>query len=201
MDTINSSINERVAAQVHGLRSRLGLSLESLAHSCGVSRSMISLIERGEASSTAAVLERLATGLGVPLAQLFDAPGERASSPTPIARRKEQPEWRDPVSGYVRRNVSPVHMPGSFRIVEVEFPAGSHVAFETTVHEPALLQQIWVLAGSIQVSVGAQTHQLERGDCLAMQLDQLIVFANPGKKPARYAVVIAATPAACVSKR
>jgi quercetin dioxygenase-like cupin family protein len=157
---------------------------------------MISLIERGEASSTATVLERLATALGVPLAQLFDAPSDRVSSSTPLARRREQPEWRDPASGYVRRNVSPVHTPASFRIVEVEFPAGGHVAFETTEHEPTLHQQIWVLAGSMQVSVGKQTHQLERGDCLAMQLDQLIVFANPGAKPARYAVVIAATPAA-----
>jgi transcriptional regulator with XRE-family HTH domain len=62
MDTIESSINERVAAQVRGLRAQLGLSLEALARSSGVSRSMISLIERGEASSTATVLERLATG-------------------------------------------------------------------------------------------------------------------------------------------
>jgi quercetin dioxygenase-like cupin family protein len=152
---------------------------------------MISLIERGEASSTAVVLDRLATGLGVPLAQLFDPPTDNAPSTSPIARRSEQATWRDPASGYVRRNVSPAQSGGSFRIVEVEFPAGGHVAFETTVHEPPLHQQVWVLAGSIQVTLGDQTHRLGRGDCLAMQLDQLIVFANPGEKPARYAVVIA----------
>ena len=201
MDAMENPINERVAAQVRNLRSHRGLSLESLAKCSGVSRSMISLIERGEASSTAVVLERLATGLGVPLAQLFDAPSDAVDSSAPIARRSKQPEWRDHASGYVRRNVSPAHAQGSFRIVEVEFPAGGHVAFETTVHEPPLHQQVWVLAGSVHVTVGEQTHKLERGDCLAMHLDQSIVFANPGDKAARYAVVVGAMPTALASRR
>lgn len=201
MDTTESTIGERIAGHVRQLRSHRGLSLEALAKCSGVSRSMISLIERGKASCTAVVLERLATGLGVPLAKLFDVPRGGLISTPPIARRSDQPAWRDPASGYVRRNVSPAHATEPFRIVEVEFPAGGQVAFETTVHEPPLCQQIWVLAGRIQVTEGSQTHKLERGDCLVMRLDQLIVFSNPGEKAARYAVVIGARAAAIASNR
>ena len=73
----------RIAHRVHTLRQQRGLSLEALAQRCNVSKSMISLIERGESSPTAVVLERLAVGLGVALASLFDddaAPPSRSST-------------------------------------------------------------------------------------------------------------------------
>ena len=67
-------INDRIAARARQIRADQGLALDALAERSGVSRSMISLIERGESSPTAVVLEKLATGLGVPLASFFDAP-------------------------------------------------------------------------------------------------------------------------------
>ena len=102
------------------------LSLDALARKTGVSRSMISVIERGESSPTAVVLEKLAAGLGVPLASLFDGPTSDAkTSCGPVARRKDQPQWQDPASGYRRRNVSPPGVPQPMQIVEVHFPPGS----------------------------------------------------------------------------
>jgi transcriptional regulator with XRE-family HTH domain len=186
-------INARIAARVRALRAAAGLSLEGLAEACGVSRSMISLIERGESSPTAVVLEKLAAGLGVPLAALFDAPEARA---VPLSRRKDQVEWRDPASGYVRRNVSPAGFPSPIHIVEVLFPAGARVAYETAARPGVQHQQIWVLQGTIEVTVGRTNHRLEAGDCLAMVLDQPITFRNRTAKSARYAVVICHDPAA-----
>src|SRR6476469_2472252 len=93
------SLNRRIAARVKELRAARGLSLDALAGKSGVSRSMISLIERGESSPTAVVLEKLAGGLGVMLASLFDAsPTEPQATRSPVARREEQPLWRDPAS-------------------------------------------------------------------------------------------------------
>ncbi|MGO9593756.1 MAG: helix-turn-helix domain-containing protein [Steroidobacteraceae bacterium] len=85
---------------------------------------MISLIERGEASPTAVLLERLAWGLGVPLARMFDAPADESAAPQAIVRHAGQPQWRDSASGYLRRNVSPLHRPSPIQIVDVDFPAG-----------------------------------------------------------------------------
>lgn len=187
-ESIATDLNQRIAQRVRSLRADRGLSLEALATRSGVSRSMISLVERGESSPTAVVLEKLATGLGVALASLFDAPRPSAD---PVARAKEQPPWRDPQSGYVRRNVSPSGVSSPIQIVEVLFPAGARVAYETGSREPRVHQQVWVHEGTIDVTVGDQRHRLQAGDCLALVLDKPLHYHNPTRKPARYAVVLA----------
>lgn len=192
-----SDLNQRIAERVRELRAAQALSLDALANKSGVSRSMISLIERGESSPTAVVLEKLAAGLGVILASLFDAPVAAAQTPTgPVARRDDQPQWQDPASGYLRRNVSPPGVPQPMQIVEVHFPRGGRVAFETSGRDMLVHQQVWVLEGAINITLGTERHRLREGDCLAMQLDRPTMFHNPTRKPARYAVVIASeTPA------
>jgi transcriptional regulator with XRE-family HTH domain len=192
-----SDLNLRIAERVRELRSKRGLSLDALAKTSGVSRSMISLIERGESSPTAVVLEKLAGGLGVVLASLFDAPATADRAPSgPLARRADQHEWKDPASGYVRRNVSPAGAAHPMQIVEVRFPAGARVAFENAGRDVRAYQQVWVLDGAIDVTVGTERHRLQKGDCLAMQLDRPTMFHNPTRQPARYAVVIASEPLA-----
>ena len=185
-----SDLNRRIARRVRELRTAQGLSLDGLAAQSGVSRSMLSLIERGEASPTAVVLEKLATGLRVMLASLFDAPNEAADSGrSPVARREDQPEWQDPGSGYIRRNVSPASVPQPMQIVEVDFPPGGRVNFETGAREQRVYQQIWLLKGVMEISFGREHHRLREGDCLAMELNQPTVFYNPTRKRARFAVV------------
>ena len=186
-----SPLTERIARRVRDLRTTHGLSLDALAAHCGVSRSMISLIERGESSPTAVLLEKLAAGLGVPLAALFDAPPAGAE---PVSRRADQLSWRDPASGYVRRNVSPGGFASPTQIVEVSFPAGARVAYETGAREPRVHQQVWVLEGRIEVTLGADAHLLDAGDCLALVLDRPVAYRNPTRRRARYAVVITTEP-------
>src|SRR5215470_2037234 len=138
-----SGVNERIAGRVRELRAARGLSLDALAGKSGVSRSMISVIERGESSPTAVVLEKLATGLGVTMPALFEAPAAAARTPSgPLARRDDQPQWRDPASGYLRRNVSPAGVPQPMQIVEILFPAGGRVAFETGARDVHVHQQV-----------------------------------------------------------
>jgi transcriptional regulator with XRE-family HTH domain len=190
-ETIERDLNMRIAERVRDLRASRALSLEALAERSGVSRSMISLIERDESSPTAVLLERLATGLGVPLASLFEAP---VASADPIARRADQAQWRDPASGYVRRNVSPSGFASPIRIVEVEFPAGARVAFDTGARDVRVHQQVWVLDGAIDVWVGDERHQLRTGDCFAFVLDRPTAFHNRTRKITRYAVVVVSQP-------
>lgn len=192
MKDATADLNHRIAARIRELRAGHGLSLAALARKSGVSRSMISVIERGESSPTAVVLERLAGGLGVTLASLFDAPtAAPAPARGPLARRTDQPVWKDPASGYVRRNVSPAGVPQPMQIVEVRFPAHARVAFENGRRDARVHQQVWMLAGTMDVTVGTTRHRLGAGDCLAMQLDEPTMFHNPTRTAARYAVVLA----------
>ncbi|MES2951705.1 MAG: helix-turn-helix domain-containing protein [Pseudomonadota bacterium] len=182
-----SDINQRIAQRVGALRAERGLSLDILAKKCDVSRSMISLIERGESSPTAVVLDKLAFGLGVTLASLFEAPQPDAS---PLVRRAEQLLWTDPQSGYRRRNISPPHFRSPIQIVEVEFPAGAKVSYAAGLREVGVHQQVWMLEGCMELVFDGQCHRLQTGDCLAMQENQHIVFQNTCKQAARYAVVV-----------
>jgi transcriptional regulator with XRE-family HTH domain len=190
-----SALPQRIAGRVRELRAAQGLSLDSLARQSGVSRSMLSLIERGESSPTAVVLEKLAVGLGVTLASLFDPPtaADQASA-GPVARRADQLQWQDPGSGYLRRNVSPPGIRQPIRLVEVHFPPRQRVAFENGARDRLVHQQVWMLEGEMEITLGAERHRLREGDCLAMQLDRPTMFHNPTRKPARYAVVIASEP-------
>ncbi|MFA2962081.1 XRE family transcriptional regulator [Acinetobacter pittii] len=182
-------INIRIAQQVREIRLARGYTLDILASRCQVSRSAISLIERGEASPTAVVLEKLANGLGVPLTQLFDSP-QNTQSPQPMVRRTQQAEWKDPETGYIRRQVSPPNWKSPFQIVEIEFPAQSRVTYETSTNSKVVLQQIWVIEGQIDIQLGENFYALQKGDCLAMQLDQPIIYSNPSSKAARYILVV-----------
>jgi transcriptional regulator with XRE-family HTH domain len=196
--TPDDDVNARIAARVGDLRAERGHTLDALAERSGVSRSAISAIERGAANPTAVVLERLATGLDVPLASLFDGPAataEPAAAPGPLVRRADQLRWRDPQSGYVRRNVSPPGWPSPIRITEVELPPGATVAYETAERAVVIDQQLWVLAGEVEVTVGDVVHRLGTGDCLAMRVDRPTAFHNPGDRAVRYAVVVTDRPA------
>lgn len=182
-------ITARLARRVRELRATRGDSLDALAQRSGVSRSNISLIERGQSSPTAAVLDKLSAGLGVTLASLFDeSPSPTAAEPSPLARVAEQPVWADPASGYLRRNVSPPASP--IQLVDVVFPAGARVAYETGEREAEVHQQVWMIEGAMELTVGDAQWRLEAGDCLAMRLDRPIAYRNPGRKAARYLVAL-----------
>jgi uncharacterized cupin superfamily protein len=76
----------------------------------------------------------------------------------------------------------------------VVFPAGARVAYETGARPGVTHQQIWVLQGAIEVTLGRERHGLEAGDCLAMVLDRPIAFRNRTARPARCAVILAHRP-------
>ncbi|MCP3023697.1 helix-turn-helix domain-containing protein [Cupriavidus basilensis] len=185
-------INDLIARRVRTLRDAQGFSLAALAERSGVSRSNISLIERGQSSATATVLDKLSAALGVTVASLFEDSTPLAE-PSPMARVAEQPVWTDPASGYIRRNLSPA-APSPIQLVDVVFPAGKRVAYETAAREADIHQQVWMIDGVMEMTVGDQHWRLETGDCLSMRLDRPIVYKNPTRKPARYVVALATMP-------
>ncbi len=185
-------INQRLARRLRALRDARGFSLDALAERSRVGRSTISLIERGESSPTATVLDKLSSALGVTLASLFEdtAPPE---TPSPLSHAADQPTWTDPASGYVRRNLSPA-VRSPIQLVEVAFPPGERVAYDTGPRDADIHQQIWMIDGTMEITVGDTHWRLETGDCLAMRLDSPIAFHNPTGRPARYLVALSSLP-------
>jgi transcriptional regulator with XRE-family HTH domain len=183
---VTEALSSAIAATLQAARQARGLSGGALADRSGVSRAMISKIERGETQPTAVLLSRLAAALGMTLSELV---AQAEQDQDRLARRDDQPTWTDPDTGYTRRAVSPV-AGGPLELVEVELPAGAEVAFPAEAY--ALTHhQIWVLAGRLTFREGAAEHELAAGDCLQLGPPQPCAFVNRGDAPCRYLVVLA----------
>lgn len=186
MENTDAELDTAIAGRLRQLRSQRSMTLDDLAVASGVSRAMISRIERGEASPTASLLARLCAALGLSLSAFFAE--EKAASP--LARREEQQLWRDPETGYLRRSVSPPGMESPVDIVEVIFPAGARVTFPPHSASRGMTQHIWVFEGEMEMTTADTVYRLREGDCLFMPVGDGHVFHNPADRPARYAVVL-----------
>jgi transcriptional regulator with XRE-family HTH domain len=182
---LNDDPTPLIARRLADERRRRQWTLDDMAKKTGVSKAMLSKLERCEASPTAVLLGRISGALGMTLSTLLapeDPPRSR------LVRRAEQALWKDPQTRYVRRQVSPAGaMP--MQLVEVELPARAEVAFPSASY--AFIDQlIWVLAGTLEFVEGAHVHRLRQGDCLALGPPADCVFRNPGQRPARYLVAV-----------
>ncbi len=158
-------------------------SLAALSEQSGVSKAMISKIERGESSPTTNVLGRLCGAFGLTLSTfLIRAEGAAGS----LSRVDQQPIWTDPETGMVRRLVSP-NAGGKIEIVSVDLPAAAKVVFPATIYG-FFQQTIWVLEGRLTVSEGADENLLEAGDCLELGAPSQVAFENKTKHLCRYVV-------------
>ncbi len=175
----------RLAERLRGEREARGWSLNDLAERSGVSRAMISRIERGEASPTAVLLGRLSGAFGLTLSNLLariENAGER------VRRAKDQPLWRDPETGFVRRAISPAGN-GDLELVAGELPPGAAIAYPASSYA-FIRQQIWMQSGLLDFDEGGIVTRLEAGDCMELGPPSDCRFSNPGTEPARYLVVV-----------
>lgn len=182
----DDALTTALAGTVQRARTERGLSTAELAERSGVSRAMISKVERAEAQPTAALLAKLSAALGLTLSDLI-ARAEDAGAR--LARRADQPTWTDPDTGYTRRAVSP---PAGrpLELVEVELPPHTHVAVPAETYA-FIHQQILVLTGRLDFHEGDTTHTLHPGDCLQVAPDpQPCAFVNPTADPTTYLVAL-----------
>ncbi|MEV6901041.1 XRE family transcriptional regulator [Amycolatopsis sp. NPDC051372] len=177
-------LSASLASTLRDARLAHDLSASTLAERSGVSRAMIGKIERGEAQPTAVLLSRLASALGLTLSELVAR--AEAGSDRRLMRLSDQPTWTDPLTGYVRRAVSP---PGSTELVEVSLPAGASVGFPADSYAFAD-HRIWVLSGHLRFVEGATVHELDAGDCLQLGRPAPCTYVNPTPDACRYLVVL-----------
>jgi len=128
MSIIEDKADEALGRRVRAEREGRGWSLAELAGRAGVSKAMLSKIERAEASPTAATLSRIATAYGLTMAALFEV----AVGSSRMQRAKDQPVWRDPKAAYLRRQVF-LHPANPLELVEIELPAGQEAGFPAKI--------------------------------------------------------------------
>src|SRR4051812_24183817 len=186
MDTLVDDLSHRLARRLVLERDSRGWSLADLAERSGVSKATISKIERAEVSPTAVVLVKLASAFDLTLAGLMLRAETQAER---LSKASDQAIWRDPDSGYVRRQVflRPDH---PIELVTVEMPAGRSVTLPASsyIH---IRQLVWVQSGSLSITEGAERHLLGPGDCLGFGPPIETTFANQTDAPCVYVVALA----------
>jgi transcriptional regulator with XRE-family HTH domain len=176
----------RLASRLRDMRQAQRWSLDELAAKSGVSRASLSRIENGEVSPTAHVLGRLAHAYGQTVSRLLAE--IEARSPAFVARA-EQREWIDPATGFRRRVVSPPAPGFDCELIECELPAGAEIDYPLPPR-PDLEHHLYLLAGALELLIEGALHRLEPGDCLRYRLNGASRFRVPGRRPARYLLVV-----------
>ena len=164
------SLGDRIKSE----RLTRGWSLARLATTSGVSKAMISRIERGESSPTAELLGKLSGAFELSMSSL-------------IARSEEQ--WVDPASGYTRSAIATT--PGfPVDVTEVVLPAGAHVEFPGSSYAFST-HLVWVIDGTLTLQTGMTRHQVLPRESVQISQPVAVRFENNTTESCRYLVLVA----------
>lgn len=185
MDTIVDGTSGRLASTIKAEREARGWSQADLAARSGVSKAMISKVERAEASPTAAILVRLSAAFELTLATLLMRTETQSGRHIAVAA---QPVWRDPETGYVRRQL--FASPGTpIELVRVELPAGTRVPIPAASYA-FIRQVVWLIEGHLVIEDGGERHALAPGDTYAFGEPADAAFVNERRAPCVYVVAV-----------
>jgi len=165
-----------------------GLSLDDLASRSGVSRGMISAVERAEKAPTILVLSRIAAGLGTSIGRLL---GEERAASVIVRRAGAQDVARDP-SGWERRTLSPTVAGVDFTLQRMTIEPGA--AGITAPGAPGWRADLAVERGTLLLTLDGTPYTLNAGDSISYPADDPHAFANPGREPVVYYLAMHAAP-------
>ncbi|MFY7961834.1 MAG: helix-turn-helix domain-containing protein [Elsteraceae bacterium] len=174
-----------LAANLRRLRRERGLTLDGLAAASGVSRAMLSKVERGASVPTATVLGKIAGGLEVGLSQLVGPLRERAPA---LLGPEEQPVYRDPETGFERRSLSPLFPDRRVDFARNFLPPGAAAIFPP--HRRGVEEYLYVVSGSLIVVVDGARHAVGPGSSLYYPGHVAHEFRNESDAPTVFFVVI-----------
>ena len=178
----------RVGDTLAALRQAQALSLDELSRKAGVSKSMLSQIERAQANPTVAVVWRLANALGVPLGDLLGGAPALAAPAISVVPVHATPSLRNPDGTSELRILGPIELAGQFEWYALTLQGGG--ALESQAHEHGTREHLTVVSGSLEVSSGAEQQRLKHGDSARYAADRPHVIRNPGKAVASAWLVV-----------
>ncbi|MBN3803318.1 helix-turn-helix domain-containing protein [Paraburkholderia sp. Ac-20336] len=176
----------RVGEQIQRLRAERRMTLDDLSRAAGVSKSMLSEIERDKANPTIAVAWRLTNALGVNLDSLFAPP--KAPEAIAVSGAHDIPTLSGHDAKYQLRVWGPIELAGKFEWYELTLQPGG--ALVSNAHEPGTREHLTVLNGSIEVEAAGTTKRLKAADTARYVADEPHAIRNAGKGEAKALLVV-----------
>lgn len=176
-----------VGATLQRLRLARGLTLEDLSRIAGVSKSMLSQIEREKANPTIAITWRLANALGVQIGELLEN-DIRDVETIRVLDAHETPTLPGNHAGYVLRILGPMEMAGKYEWYELTLAPGGELASQA--HDPGTSEHLTLLHGAMEVEVGNSKKKIKLGGTARYPADQNHLIRNTGKSEAKALLVV-----------
>ena len=176
-----------VGATLQKMRLARGLTLDDLSRAAGVSKSMLSQIEREKANPTIAITWRLANALGVGIGELLASETKQAEA-IHVLEAHELPTLPGDHAGYVLRILGPMELAGKFEWYELTLAANGALA--SNAHDPGTSEHLTMLQGTMELEVDGETRKLKTGATARYQADRKHSIRNPGKSEARALMVV-----------
>ena len=176
-----------VGDMIQQLRKERGMTLETLSRASGVSKSMLSQIERDKANPTIAVAWRLANALGVRLDQLLGAPtGD--PEPVRVIGKHEIPTLAGAEHAYQLKILGPMELAGKFEWYELTLQPGAALVSEP--HDPGTREHFTVFDGQVDLEVEHFARRAKPGETARYPADRAHAIRNVGKGVARGLLVV-----------
>jgi transcriptional regulator with XRE-family HTH domain len=169
---------------IRRLRQDAKLTLEQLAGASGVSRAMLSSVERGDKNPTLPVLANIAAGLGIGMSELM---GEEAApfALASVTALRNRLVYRDERTGIERHLLSPTHLDMGMEVVEHVLPAGQ--LFEGNAHAGMrTTKNVVVNEGQLTLELGNVVYTLDTGDSVTFEVQGAYQFRNKQTEMCRY---------------
>ena len=167
------NLNDIIAMNLKRLRAERSLSLGKLAELSGVSKVMLSQIEKGESSPTINTLWKIATGLQVSYTKLID---EQIEAPLIIRKEASALVEHD---GYRVYHYSTVNPARDFEFFNGELDAQS--SFTSEGHGVNTHEYILVTKGEMTLLYGGEEYILQEGDFIHFDCSQPHTYRNYGE--------------------
>jgi XRE family transcriptional regulator, regulator of sulfur utilization len=184
---VTTSAPPEVGATLQRLRLARGLTLEDLSRIAGVSKSMLSQIEREKANPTIAITWRLANALGVQIGELLSS-DVRPVELIRVVDAHEIPTLPGSHAGYSLRILGPMDLAGKYEWYELTLQPGGELASQA--HDPGTNEHLTVVTGTVELEVGAEKRKIKHGATARYPADQNHVIRNAGKTEAKALLVV-----------
>jgi transcriptional regulator with XRE-family HTH domain len=172
--------SERFGSRLKRLRAERKWSLETLADASGVSRSMLSQIERDQANPTLAVTLRIARAFSMTIGELVEDPD--ATSSLSVIRAGDRAYHFRSDKDCTIRTLSPLHLEKDVEFYEVQLRPGGEL--RSAAHFEGTREFLTVEKGRVRVESGGDSDVLERGDSASYRADVPHAVVNAGKTAA-----------------
>ncbi|GEO24592.1 Cro/Cl family transcriptional regulator [Alicyclobacillus acidoterrestris] len=178
-------LTQHIGNVLRSLRKDRRLTLDGLANLTGVSKPMLSQIERGESNPTVVTLWKIASGLQVPFSIFLQGHEEPHAT---IIRHADQPIVHDDGGNYIVQNLIAIRHPQPTDLFASRLLSGcTHIA---APHGADVTEGVWVKHGELTLILGDERIALHEGDAIHFQANLEHTYVNPGNSSCEFLVLL-----------